>query len=67
MPDAAMVLDLAWLLELNMGLVMPDAARGLELARVPDLYMGLVMPDAAMFLDLDMGLVMAMAFGQGSA
>lgn len=52
MPDAAMVRDLAWLL---------------ELARVPDLYMGLVMPDAAMFLDLDMGLVMAMAFGQGSA
>ena len=52
---------------------MPDAARGLELARLlelargPDLYMGLVMPYADMFLDLDMGLVMAMAFGQGSA
>lgn len=50
-----------------MGLVMPDAARGLELARGPDLYMGLVMPYADMFLDLDMGLVMAMAFAHGSA
>ena len=37
MPDAARGLELARLLELNMGLVMPDAARGLELD------MGLVM------------------------
>ena len=47
-----MVRDLAWLLELNMGLVMPDAAMVLELARG---------------LELDMGLVMAMAFAHGSA
>lgn len=52
MPDAAKVRDLAWLLELNMGLVMPDAAMVLELARG---------------LELDMGLVMAMAFAHGSA
>ena len=37
MPDAARGLELAWLLELNMGLVMPDAAMFL------DLDMGLVM------------------------